>query len=505
MAAPRHPGHNHAEAALSRVSELYRASLATLTDLYELTMGAGYETAGVADRDSVFALSFRALPFGGGYAVAAGLDDALAILEDFHFDAVDLDYLGGLRGAGDRPLFGLAFLDRLGAFKFVCDVDAIPEGTVVFANEPLLRVRGPLIQAQLVESMLLTVIGFQTLVATKAARVVEAAGDAPVLEFGMRRAQGPDGALSAARAAYIGGVAATSNVMAGRLFGIPVRGTHAHSWVQVFDDEQRAFDAYADAQPDNVTLLVDTYDSLAGVAHAIETGRRIKVSGGTLAGIRLDSGDLAYLSVEARRMLDEAGFVDTKIVASNDLDEQTIASLRAQGARIDIWGVGTRLDTCYDQPALGAIYKLSAIRDPGGGWRYPVKLSEHSSKISIPGVLGVRRFADSTGRFRADMIYDEDLPAPPDGDVIVDPADSLHMRAIEPDWIPQELVLPAMRAGVRISPAPSLDEVRTRARAQIGSLHPAIRRLLNPHVYPVGLEMRLHERRTALVLERRRA
>ena len=347
-------------------------------------------------------------------------------------------------------------------------------------------------------------IGFQTLVATKAARIVEAAGGGPVLEFGMRRAQGPDGALSAARAAYIGGVAATSNVLAGRLFGIPVRGTHAHSWVQVFGDEQAAFDAYADAQPDNVTLLVDTYDSLIGVEHAITTGRRIKTRGGTLAGIRLDSGDLAYISIEARRMLDEAGFTDTKIVASNDLDEQTIASLRAQGSRIDIWGVGTRLDTCYDQPALGAIYKLSAIRDPAGGWRYPVKLSDHSSKISIPGVLGVRRFVDAGGVFRADMIYDTDLPAPADGEVIVDPADALHMRAIEPDWRPEELVLPAMRAGLRVAPAPSLDDVRARAGRQIASLHPATRRLLNPHIYPVGLEMRLHERRTGLVLERRR-
>jgi nicotinate phosphoribosyltransferase len=490
---------------VSRVSELYRPSLATLTDLYELTMGAGYQIAGVADRQSVFALSFRTLPFGGGYAIMAGLDDALAILEGLHFDQMEIDYLAELRGASDKPLFGRPFLDSLAEFKFSCDVDAIPEGTVVFANEPLLSVRGPLLQAQLVESVLLTVIGFQTLVATKAARVVEATGGGTVLEFGLRRAQGPDGALSAARAAYIGGVAATSNVLAGRLFGIPVRGTHAHSWVQVFDDEQRAFDAYADAQPDNVTLLVDTYDTLAGVAHAIETGRRLKARGGSLAAIRLDSGDLAYLSIEARRMLDEAGLADTKIVASNDLDEHTIASLRAEGARIDIWGVGTKLDTCYDQPALGAVYKLSAVCDADGGWRYPVKLSEHTAKISVPGVLGVRRFVDGTGRFRADMIYDKDLPAPPDGDLIVDPADALHMRAIELDWTPQELVLPALRGGARVEPAPSLEDVRARAQAQIRGLHPAIRRLLNPHVYPVGLEMRLHERRNALVLERRRA
>jgi len=492
------------EVPVSHVSDLYRSSLASLTDLYELTMAAGYETAGVAAREAVFALSFRTLPFGGGYAVAAGLDDALAILEDFHFEPAAIEHLAGLRGPAGGALFKPDFLSRLAGLRFECDVDAIPEGTVVFANEPLLRVRGPLLQAQVVESILLTVIGFQTLVATKAARIVEAAGGGPVLEFGLRRAQGPDGALSAARAAYIGGVAATSNVLAGRLFGIPVRGTHAHSWVQVFGDEQAAFDAYADAQPDNVTLLVDTYDSLIGVEHAIAAGRRLKARGGTLAGIRLDSGDLAYLSIEARRLLDEAGFTDTKIVASNDLDEQTIASLRAQGARIDIWGVGTRLDTCYDQPALGAIYKLSAICDPAGGWRYPVKLSDHSSKISIPGVLGVRRFVDADGVFRADMIYDADLPAPAEGEVIVDPADSLHMRAIEPDWRPEELVLPAMRGGVRVAPAPSLDDIRARAARQIAGLHPATRRLLNPHIYPVGLEMRLHERRTGLVLERRR-
>ena len=488
---------------MSRVYDIYRSGLATLTDLYELTMGAGYVAAGVAELETVFALSFRTLPFGGGYAVMAGLDDALTILENLHFEPADIEYLRGLRGAGDAPLFGPAFLDRLAGLEFTCDVDAVSEGTVVFANEPLLRVRGPLLQAQLVESVLLTVVGFQTLVATKAARVVEAAAGAPVLEFGLRRAQGPDGALSAARAAYIGGVAATSNVLAGRLFGIPVRGTHAHSWVQVFDDEQRAFDLYAEAQPDNVTLLVDTYDSLVGVEHAIETGRRLEARGGILAGIRLDSGDLAYLSIEARRMLDEAGFLNTKIVASNDLDEHTIASLREQGARIDIWGVGTKLDTCYDQPALGAIYKLSAICDPQGGWRYPVKLSELSAKISIPGVLGVRRFIDSDGRFRADMIYDEDLPAPPAGDVIVDPADALHMRAIEPGWHPEELVLPALRQGKRVSPSPALDEVRARARTQIGGLHPATRRLLNPHTYPVGLERALHERRTRLVMERR--
>ena len=490
-------------AKMSAVRELYRPSLATLTDLYELTMGSGYLATGLADRQAVFTLSFRSLPFGGGYALAAGLDDALEILEHLRFEPEDIDHLRGLTGVTGKPLFPPEFLALLESFSFVCDVDAIPEGTVVFGNEPLVRVSGPLLQAQLVESLLLTVIGFQTLVATKAARVVEAAGGGAILEFGLRRAQGPDGALSAARAAYIGGVSATSNVLAGRLHGIPVRGTHAHSWVQVFGDEQTAFDAYAEAQPDNVTLLVDTYDSLTGVAHAIETGKKLRAHGRTLDAIRLDSGDLAYLSIEARRILDEAGFTETKIVASNDLDEHTIASLREQGARIDIWGVGTRLDTAFDQPALGCVYKLTAVRDADGSWRFPVKLSEQSAKISTPGILGVRRFVDATGRFRADMIYDEGMSPDGLGGVIVDPADVLHIRSIDPVWSAQELVVPALRAGRRVGPSPTLDEIRDRARGQIAAVHPAIRRLLNPHVYPVGLERRLHERRVQLVLERR--
>jgi nicotinate phosphoribosyltransferase len=489
---------------MTSMERLYRANLSLMTDLYELTMGSGFEATGVADSTAVFSLSFRELPFDGGYAVAAGLEDALAVLENLHFDPEDLDYLASLKASEGRPLFRTSYLDRLAALRFTCDVDAIPEGSLVFPHEPLLRVRGPLLQAQIVESLLLSIVGFQTLVATKAARVVEAAAGASVLEFGLRRAQGPDGAVSAARAAYIGGAAATSNVLAGKLFGIPVKGTHAHSWVQVFEDEQRAFDLYADAQPDNVTLLVDTYDSINGVRHAIETGRRIRERGGVLAGIRLDSGDLAYLSIEARRMLDEAGFAETKIVASNDLDEHLIESLREQGARIDIWGVGTKLDTCFDQPALGAVYKLTAFEDPVKGWRYPVKLSEHSAKISIPGILGVRRFSDAAGRFRADMIYDQAMDGPLD-EVIVDPADALHRRTVEPEWQSAELVVPVLRAGRRLAAAPSLDSMRDRTRDQLARLHPASRRLLNPHTYPVGLERRLHDRRVQEVLERRAA
>lgn len=483
---------------MSSIRSIYRPSLATLTDLYELTMAAGYHAAGMAEREAVFTLAFRTLPFGGGYAVAAGLDDALEVLSGLRFEAEDLEHLAGLHGTDGKPLFSDEFLFYLRTMRFSCDVDAIAEGSLIFPNEPLLRVRGPLLQGQIVETPLLTLLGFQTLVATKATRIVEATGGGSVLEFGLRRAQGIDGGLAAARAAYIGGVAATSNVLAGRLYGIPVRGTHAHSWVQAFEDEQSAFDTYAQAQPNNVTLLVDTYDTLSGVRHAIETGRKLRAAGRDLAGIRLDSGDLAYLSIEARKLLDEAGFETTKIVASNDLDETTITSLRDQGARIDIWGVGTRLITAYDQPALGAVYKLTAIARDDGSWRYPIKLSEQTAKISIPGILNVRRYAGPNGILRADAIWDQELGLP-DGATIVDPTDPLHSRRVEPDELGTEMVVPVMRNGERLAPPPGIEAIRAHAKAQLESLHPSSRRFLNPHVYPVGLESKLYERRAELV------
>ena len=488
---------------VSALREIYRPSLATLTDLYELTMAAGYAATGMAGRSAVFTLAFRKLPFEGGYAIAAGLDDALELLSGLHFDEADLAHLASLRGADNEPLFRDEFLGLLSGLRFEGDVDAAPEGSLIFPHEPLIRIRAPLIVGQIVETPLLSILGFQTLVATKAARIVEAAGGEPVLEFGLRRAQGPDGGLTASRAAYIGGVAATSNVLAGRLFDIPVRGTHAHAWIQAFGDEQKAFDAYAGAMPNNVTLLVDTYDTLEGVRHAIITGRALRAAGHELSGIRLDSGDLAYLSIEARKLLDAAGFENTRIVASNDLDENLITSLKAQGARIDTWGVGTKLATCYDQPALGAVYKLTAIEEPDGSWRYPVKLSEQSAKISIPGILGVRRYRSPDGILRADAIYDEVLGAPVAGSAIIDPADELHRRMVSPDEAFEELVVPAMRAGARVDPSPAVVDIRARAASQLASLHPASRRLLNPHTYPVGLESRLHDRRTAAVLAAR--
>jgi nicotinate phosphoribosyltransferase len=488
--------------ALSTLASLYRPSLALLTDLYELTMACGYWKSGAGEQEAVFSLSFRHNPFGGGFSVACGLALAAEYLEGLSFLPEDLDFLAGLAGNDGRPLFPREFLDFLGALCFECDVDAVPEGTIVFPQEPLLRVRGPLIQAQIVESTLLNLLNFQTLIATKAARVCLAAGGEPVLEFGLRRAQGIDGALAASRAAYIGGVAGTSNVLAGRLFGIPVKGTHAHSWVMAFDSEREAFAAYADAMPNNCVFLVDTYDTLDGVRHAVEVGRRLEEAGHRLAGIRLDSGDLAYLSNEARRALDGAGFRDAEILASNDLDERVIESLKQQGAKIGAWGVGTRLVTGHDDPALGGVYKLSAIRRPGEPWRYPIKLSEQTIKISTPGLLAVRRF-HAGGQFLGDLIYDEELgvESPP---VLVDPADMTRRKTMPANTPCTDLLQPVFRGGKRAgAELLSIAGARERVQEQLAGFHPGIKRFVYPHLYPVGLERHLHERKTELVLAAR--
>ncbi|GLC27852.1 nicotinate phosphoribosyltransferase [Roseisolibacter agri] len=487
------------------------AHSALLTDLYQLTMALGYWRSGRAEREAAFHLYFRTAPFGGGYAVACGIEPALAYLEALRFDDADLTYLASLHGADGTTLFPPDFLDALSKLRLTLDVDVVPEGTVVFPTEPLVRVRGPLLQAQLVETALLVHVGFPTLVATKAARLCLAAGGDPVVEFGLRRAQGPDGGLSATRASYVGGCAATSHVLAGQRFGIPVRGTHAHSWVMAFDDERQAFDAYARALPNNVVLLVDTYDTLDGVRNAITTGLRLRAEGHRLDAIRLDSGDLAYLSRQARRMLDEAGLTDVAIMATNDLDETVITSLKQQGAPITIWGVGTRLATAYDQPALGAVYKLTAMRDDAGAWSPRVKVSEQAAKTTIPGLLQVRRYRvqdgdpGEVGQFAADMLVDEHAP-PPDGDtVMVDPLDPTRRRrfAAGTPWEP--LLVPALQAGKRVRDAESLDAARVRARSQLAGFHGGIKRLVNPHRHPVGLELGLHERRTALVMEMRGA
>jgi len=392
-------------------------------------------------------------------------------------------------------------LEHLKGLKLSCDVHAVPEGTIVFPKEPLLRIQGPILQCQLVETAMLNLINFQTLVATKAARVCLAARGEPVVEFGLRRAQGVDGALAASRAAYIGGCEATSNVLAGKLFNIPVRGTHAHSWVMSFDDEREAFRAYSDAMPNNCVFLVDTYDTLEGVRRAVEAGRRLRERGHELAGIRLDSGDLAWLSIEARKILDEAGFQKAVIFASNNLDEYIIASLKDQGAKINAWGVGTKLVTAFDEPALGGVYKLAAIRGKDRRWSYKVKLSEQSTKVTNPGIHQVRRFCSET-EFIGDGIYDLELGAPEDF-TIVDPLDATRRKRLAPATPFEDLLVPIFEQGRQVYQSPPLADIRRRVHSQLTLFHPGVKRFVNPHQYPVGLELGLHELKTELVLRAR--
>jgi nicotinate phosphoribosyltransferase len=471
-----------------------------LTDLYQLTMAHGYFRTGRLKDEAVFHLYFRSLPFGGGYAVAAGLEPVLSFLESFRFQADEVAYLGTLTTPDGAPLFQPDFLAYLRELRLSVDVEAVPEGTVVFASEPLLRVRGSLLEAQLLETTLLNLINFQTLVATKAARVCHAARGEAVLEFGLRRAQGIDGALAASRAAYIGGVSATSNVLAGMRYGIPVRGTHAHSWVMSFDSELESFEAYAEAMPDNCTFLVDTYDTLDGVKNAIRVGEALKKRGKKLHGIRLDSGDLAWLSIEARKLLDAAGFEDTTIVASNDLDETLIDSLKAQGAKISVWAVGTRMVTAYDQPALGGVYKLAMIKRAGRAYEPRIKLSEQTAKISNPGVQQVRRFTRD-GHFVADVIYDELAQVAPS--MLIDASDPLRRRKLSSDLAHEDLLVPVLRQGARVAPPVALTAIRARTQAQLAALDPTIRRHVKPHEYPVGLSQELFAQRLALIEEAR--
>ncbi len=461
---------------------LYKPSLALLTDLYQITMAYGYWKAGLHRREAAFDLYFRTSPFRGGYTIACGLEAAIDYLEHLRFDPSDLAYLAGLCGSDGKPLFDKAFFDFLAATPLVCDVDAVHEGTVVFPHEPMLRVRGPLVCSQIPETALLTLVGFPTLVATKAARVAAAARGEPVLEFGLRRAQGIDGGVTASRAAYVGGCSGTSNLLAGQMFGIPVGGTHAHSWVMCFDDELEAFRAYAEAMPANCTFLVDTYDTLEGVRKAVEVGRWLRERGFPLLGVRLDSGDLAYLSIEARRILDEAGFQSTAIVASNELDEHVIESLKQQGAKIGVWGVGTRLATASDDPALGVVYKLSAIRDPGGPWQPRLKLSEQAIKCTNPGILQVRRFS-AHGEAVADVIYDEEHPIHGDC-TLVDPVDPTRQKTIPVDTPSNGSAradLPRRQARVR--PAAADGNPPPRRRATLG-LSPRCEAALEPAPIP---------------------
>ncbi|WP_209330131.1 nicotinate phosphoribosyltransferase [Lunatimonas salinarum] len=480
--------------------DLYQGSLTLLTDFYQFTMAYAYWKSGKAEQEVVFSLFFRRNPFQSGFTVAAGLDYVIDYCRNFSFQENDLRYLEEVKNSDGTRTFESEFIAYLRDMKFSCDIDAVEEGEVVFPNMPLLRVKGSLIQCQLLETPVLNMLNFQTLIATKAARIVLAAKGDPVLEFGLRRAQGIDGALAASRAAYIGGCSSTSNVMAGKLFGIPVSGTHAHSWIMSFDTEMAAFEAYAEAFPDNTVLLVDTYDTLNGVKNAIEIAKQLKAKGKSLKGIRIDSGDLAYFSNRAREILDRAGFPEVKIVASNDLDEHIITSLKLQEASIDVWGVGTKLVTAYDQPALGAVYKMSAMKDTSGEWQPKIKLSQQSIKINVPGFHNVKRYLVK-GKAIGDMIYLEGM-RPKDTVTIIDPIDPTRRKRIQPAQAEEKVLLvPIFRQGEKVYHRPDIHQIRQSTLDRLAQFDKTHKRLTNPHIYPVGLEESLYELRTNLVLK----
>lgn len=475
-----------------------RTSSALLTDLYQLTMGFAYWKSGLHEQEAVFNLFFRRNPFNSGFSISAGLRDVIEYLSHFQFHEEEIAYLRTIQGNDGKPVFHPEYLSYLQHLQFHCDVDAVPEGAVIFAHEPMLRIRGPIIQCQLVETALLNMINFPTLVATKAARVCMAAQGEPVLEFGLRRAQGPDGGLVASRASYIGGCVATSNVLAGKLFDIPVRGTHAHSWVMAFDRELDAFREYAGSMPNNCTFLVDTYDTIQGVENALIVARELREKGFHWGGIRLDSGDLSNLSIRARELMDAAGFTDSAIVASNDLDEYVITNLKSEGARINVWGVGTNLVTAYDQPALGGVYKLAAIRDPEGDWKYKVKLSEQPSKVSTPGIHQIRRFS-SNGQLKGDMIYDLELVTPDGNPALYELSHAGTRHEVDAGWEQEDVLRPVLRNGSAYGTLPTIHESRALARRQIEALPPGVKRLANPEQYPVGLETNLFHFRRDLI------
>lgn len=468
---------------------------ALLTDFYQLTMAYGYWRLGMQDQEAVFHLIFRSSPFKGKYTLNCGLATVIEYLQNWHFSADDIAYLATLRNVRDEQIFPVEFLDYLANLRFTGDLDAIPEGTVVFAQEPLLRIQGPLLQCQLLETPLLNILNFQTLIATKAARVCQVAAGDPVIEFGMRRAQGPDGALSASRAAYIGGCTATSNTLAGKLYGIPVRGTHAHSWVTAFTNEQEAFSAYAEVLPHNCMLLVDTFDTISGVQHAIEVGHHLREQGADLLGIRLDSGDMADLSIKARKLLDAAGFQQTQILASNKLDEYVMQSIKQQGAKIGAWGVGTNMVTAYDQPALDMVYKLSALRSKDGRWIYKLKLSEQAIKISNPGRMQVRRFFYND-QYVMDVLYDLELGISEMPEMVSIDQAAAKMKLADYDAF-VDLLKPIFKQGKLVEAIEPIQTIRQRAIEDVAEFY----QMHDDHVYPVGMEMKLYELKQQLIAE----
>lgn len=481
---------------------LYHESLATLTDLYELTMAQGYWHHHVHETEVCFDLFFRRCPFGGEYALAAGLQYVIDFLSSTRFEESDIDYLQSLVGQDDQPLFNQDFLKYLSTLEWSLTLSAVPEGTIVLPQEPILRVSGPILQCQLLETFALDVINFSTLIATKASRVVQAAQGDPVVEFGLRRAQGIDGGLSASRNAWLGGCDSTSNVAAGKFFGIPVKGTHAHSWVMFFQSELEAFRRYADAFPQNSLLLVDTYDTIQGIQHAITVGQELRQRGAELRGIRLDSGDLTKLSRIARQMLDAASFPQAQILASNELDEYIVRELKRQQAMICIWGVGTKLATAFDQPALGGVYKLVAVRE-GQYWIPRIKVGEQEhegqlTKVTNPGVKQIRRYFKSNGTIAGDVLYDETRGGPPQvGDICRGLRNPNQRFIIGSEGV--DLLQPVWSNGVPLQEMPTLTDARQCCQDQLKLLPEEVKRFDVPSPLFVGLSPELQRTKDQLL------
>ena len=473
-------------------------NLTMMTDLYELTMMNGYLRYGKDKNRACFDLFYRRRGDVTAYAVAAGLEQVIEYVQNLRFTQEDIEYLRSL------AIFDDAFLSYLSDFHFTGEILAVPEGTIVFPDEPILRVIAPIMEAQLLETALLNIINHQTLIATKAARVVQSARGDKVLEFGLRRAQGPDAGIYGARASIIGGCQATSNVLTGQLFGVPVGGTHAHSWVMSFEDELTAFRAYADVFPDNCLLLVDTYDTLgSGVPNAITVFKELRARGKEPVGIRLDSGDLAFLSRQARVMLDDAGFPNAKIFASGDLDEEVIWDLKAQGAAIDVWGVGTRMITSMDNQALGGVYKLSA-EEVDGKFVPRIKISENPAKITNPGVKQLYRFYDRrSGKALADLLaLDEEDFSSGEPLEIFDP-ENTWKRMTLCDYRMRQLLVPVFENGELVYDSPALSEIAAYAKQEMETFWDEYKRLNRPHRYKVDLSQKLYDLKLQLLANRR--
>ncbi len=472
-------------------------NLTMMTDLYELTMMNGYLRYGKEKNRACFDLFYRRRGDMTAYAVAAGLEQVIEYVKNLRFTQEDVEYLRSL------SIFDDAFLDYLTHFRFTGQILAVPEGTVVFPDEPIVRVIAPIMEAQLLETTLLNLINHQTLIATKAARVVQSARGDRVLEFGLRRAQGPDAGIYGARASIIGGCQATSNVLTGQLFDVPVGGTHAHSWVMSFPDELTAFRAYADVFPDNCLLLVDTYDTLgSGVPNAITVFNELRARGKEPVGIRLDSGDLAFLSRQARVMLDNAGFPNAKIFASGDLDEEVIWDLKAQGAAIDVWGVGTRMITSMDNPALGGVYKLAA-EETDGVFMPRIKISENPAKITNPGVKQLYRFYDRrTGKALADLLALEEEDFSSGEPLEIFDPENTWKRMTLCDYTVRKLLVPIFENGELVYTSPALSEIAAYARREMDTFWDEYKRLNRPHRYKVDLSRKLYDLKHSLLDKR---